>query len=163
MKKKQSAVSGQQSAVGTTRRVVRPAVRVVGTTRRVIRPRTITLEEVKERLAQRVIALGGMVCRPPGPQTRDQHLSALSVKIDATHKALVTVANDIVNLKRKLRRQEEIYRTLAHNYGSRTAEYTRQIVEASANSAPDCSREASSRQERTGPRESLAATRKGKS
>ena len=83
----------------------------VGTTRRVVRPSNII---------------------PPGPQTRGQHLSALSAKIDATHKALVTVANGIVNLKRKLRRQEELYRTLAHNYGSRTAEYTRQLVEASA-------------------------------
>lgn len=67
-----------------------------------------------------------------GPRTRDQHISALSAKIDATHKALITVATGIVNLKRKLRRQEEIYRTLAHNYGSRTAEHTRQIIEASA-------------------------------
>jgi hypothetical protein len=70
----------------------------------------------------------------PGPRTRDQHLSALSAKIDATHKSLIVVANGIVNLKRKLRRQEEIYRTLAHNYGTRTAEYTRQVVESSANS-----------------------------
>lgn len=71
---------------------------------------------------------------PPatGPRTRDQHLCALEAKIDATHKALVTVATGIVNLKRKLRRQEEIYRTLAHNYGARTAEHTRQIIEASA-------------------------------
>jgi hypothetical protein len=46
---------------------------------------------------------------------------------------MVTVATGIVNLKRKLRRQQEIYRTLAHNYGSRTAEHTRQIVETSAN------------------------------
>ena len=76
MQKKQSAVSSQRSAVGTTRRVVRP------------RPPVVAAVAV------------------PVPQTRDQHLSALSAKIDATHKALVTVATGIVNLKRKLRRQE---------------------------------------------------------
>ena len=66
-----------------------------------------------------------------GPQTRDQHLSALAAKLDRNHSALFTVANDIVNLKRKLRRQEEIYRTLAANRGSRFAEYVCQLVELS--------------------------------
>jgi hypothetical protein len=82
----------------------------VGTTRRVVRPSNII---------------------PPGPRTRVQHLTALMAKRHATHRALITVATGIVNLKRKLRRQEELYRTLAHNYGSRHAEYTRQLVELS--------------------------------
>jgi hypothetical protein len=88
-----------------------------------------------------------------GPQTRVQHMTALMAKRHATHRALITVATGIVNLKRTLRRQEELYRTLAHNYGSRTAEYTRQLAELSNNYTPDCSREASSRQERTLNRE----------
>jgi hypothetical protein len=87
----------------------------VGTTRRVVRPRPLTNAAVAV----------------PGPQTRDQHLAALAAKLDRNHSALFTVATGIVNLKRKLRRQEEIYRTLAANRGSRFAEYVRQLVETS--------------------------------
>ena len=92
----------------------------VGTTRRVVRPRPPVVAAVAV----------------PGPQTRDQHLSALAAKLDRNHSALFTVANGIVNLKRKLRRQEEIYRTLAANRGSRFAEYVRQLAETSAHQLP---------------------------
>jgi hypothetical protein len=103
----------------------------VGTTRRVVRPRP---PQKKYRTPPNILSLA--FANPPfsvspGPQTRGQHLGALSAKICATRKALHEVATGIVNLKRKLRRQEELYRTLAHNYGSRTAEHTRQLAELS--------------------------------
>jgi len=137
MQKRHSAVSSQQSVVGTSRRLVRPAVKVVGTSRRLVRSAAnyAIARRKLEQSAKKLRTLGSVIPPATGPRTRDQHLSALSAKIDATHKAMIVAATGICNLQRKLRRQQEIYRTLAHNYGSRTAEHTRQIVETSANNS----------------------------
>ena len=136
MKKKQSAVSSQRSAslAIVRRKLEQSAVRLS-------RLRKAKAEAIRQRYSRpkaKEVRQWRRLCGSDlpvatGPRTRDQHSAALSAKIDATHKALVTVATGIVNLKRKLRRQEEIYRVLAHNYGSRHAEHTRQVVELSNN------------------------------
>ena len=121
MQKKHSAVSSQQSASPAEAMRRRKQSANYAIARRKL-----------EQSAKKLRTLGSVIPPATGPRTRDQHLSALSAKIDATHKAMIVVATGIVNLKRKLHRLEELYRTLAHNYGARTAEHTRQIVETSA-------------------------------
>ena len=119
--KKQSAVSSQRSAsLAIARRKLEQSAKKLRTCGSVIPPAVVH---------PRFPVVAAVADR--GPQTRDQHLSALAAKLDRNHSALFTVATGIVNLKRKLRRQEELYRTLALNYGSRHAEHTRQVVELS--------------------------------